>query len=110
MLDGSQLYPNGFHAIYQDSKPLRKGPATYVNRNSVQGVKYYFTDFGLSSHFADENEPRLVTGTVCAAHVPELSDIVPYDPFAVDIYLLGDVYKRHFIEVYFRFSLMVLHI
>ncbi|KAL5513749.1 hypothetical protein ACEPAH_4149 [Sanghuangporus vaninii] len=52
-------------------------------------------------------EGRLVTGRICQVHVPELSDWVPYDPFATDIYLLGDVYRRNFLEKYSNVQFLI---
>ncbi|KAL5536325.1 hypothetical protein ACEPAF_146 [Sanghuangporus sanghuang] len=100
MLDGTSIYPHGFHPIYRDKSRDWRGRARFINRSDSPGVKYYFTDFGLSTRFSDTDKDRLVTGCICQVDVPELSDTVPYDPFAVDIYLIGDVYKRHFITQY----------
>ena len=99
MLDGGPLYPDGFHPIVQNMKRTWTGIARYRNRSDVKEVRYYFTDFGISTRFTGHEENRLVTGRKCQVTVPELSNTVPYDPFAVDVYLLGDVYRRNFIEV-----------
>ncbi|KAL5492960.1 hypothetical protein ACEPAI_4408 [Sanghuangporus weigelae] len=97
MLDGTSIYPHGFHPVYREKSRDYKGRAKFINRSDSPGVKYYFIDFGLSTRFSDTDKDRLVTGRICQVDVPELSEIVPYDPFAVDIYLIGDVYKRHLI-------------
>lgn len=103
MLEASSMYPYGFDPILQNTAvDWKKGRAKFKNRSECPNIKYFFIDFGLSTHFTNDNMERLVTGTMCQANVPELSDWVPYDPFAVDIYLLGDVYQRAFIKV--RFS------
>ena len=93
------MYPEGFHPIHNVMNRGWTALAKFKNRGDSTGVKYYFTDFGLSTKFGDADAERLVTGCVCQVDVPELSDRIPYDPFAVDVYLLGDVYKRAFIEV-----------
>ena len=100
MMDGGSMYPKGFHPTHQERTLSAENLAPYRHRrDSVPGVTYYFTDFGISTRF-EGGGPRRVTGAVCQDHeVPELSDIVPYDPFAVDVFLLGNVYKRTFTKV-----------
>ncbi|KAL5530910.1 hypothetical protein ACEPAG_3786 [Sanghuangporus baumii] len=98
MLDGTSMYPDGFHPVLQNRSRNWKKPAKFRSRSSSRGVKYYFIDFGLSTRFWGTKEGRLVTGRFYQVCVPELSDCIPYYPFAIDIYLLGDVYRRHFLE------------
>lgn len=100
MLDGSAMYRDGFHPILHNrALDWEKGVAKFKNRSDCSDVKYFFIDFDISVRLDGVGKKRLVTGTYCQVNVPELSDTVLYDPFAVDIYLLGDVYKRAFIEV-----------
>ncbi|OCB92195.1 hypothetical protein A7U60_g417 [Sanghuangporus baumii] len=98
MLDGTSMFPEGFHPVRQIMDRSSTKLAKYRSRCNSPGVKYYFTDFGLSSRFDDMDSEHLVTGRRCQVYVPELSDTIPYDPFAVD--LLGDVYKKNFVEKY----------
>lgn len=105
MLDGTPLYPKGFHPSSQTALPSGIIRARPLRRADVSSVKYYITDFGISTHFQDPSAPRLVTGLDAQdKDVPELSRDVPYDPFAVDIWTLGSVYKRNFIDVSLRYS------
>lgn len=99
MMDGTNMYPGGFHPIAQFLEPSGRYSARYKLRANVS-VKYYFIDFGLSTHFPDTDEPRLVTGSRCQdREAPELSEINPCDPFALDVFLLGNVYRSVFIKV-----------
>lgn len=99
MMDGTNMYPGGFHPIAQFLEPSGRYNARYKLRANVS-VKYYFIDFGLSTHFPDTDGPRLVTGSRCQdREAPELSEINPYDPFALDVFLLGNVYRTVFIKV-----------
>ncbi|EJD48805.1 hypothetical protein AURDEDRAFT_85622 [Auricularia subglabra TFB-10046 SS5] len=60
--------------------------------------RYYFIDFGVSSRFEGPG-PYLVTGVVCRdPTAPELSETVPYDPFTLDIYLLGNHFLQQLVE------------
>lgn len=99
-MEGDLLFPEGFHPIAQIMTPSCQRLAPYLRRKDVSSVKYYFTDFGISTRFENSQAPRLVTGHDGQDQdVPELSDDVPYDPFPVDIFTLGNLYKRHFIDV-----------
>lgn len=63
-------------------------------------VKYYYIDFGMSSKFASDDDSRLVTGIDgLDRDVPELSRKTPYDPFKLDIFIVGNVLRKHFLSV-----------
>ncbi|TDL26470.1 hypothetical protein BD410DRAFT_715779 [Rickenella mellea] len=99
MMDGNLLFPNGFHPLQQMSDPINLRLLQPLRRSDVSSVKYYFIDFGLSTYFEDNDTPRLVLGDVAQDHdVPELSCTVPYDPFPVDVFTLGNMYKKDFID------------
>ena len=96
-----QMYPRGFHPMIQALEANFDRPANPKRRRGAKDIKYIFIDFGISSHFNSLEERHLVYG--CMAQdptIPELSDIVPYDPFAVDIYTLGNVYREELLEVH----------
>lgn len=98
MFDGAGMYRKGYHAIFWDLDVNGK-PAYPLRRSDVPRVKYYFTDFGLSSRFL-EGEPKLVLGmNGLDRDVPELSGFEQYDPFPVDVFILGNVFKRNFTAV-----------
>ncbi len=100
MLDGTPLYPKGFHPSAKILLPSGQLSAKPHRRADVPSVRYYITDYGISSHFPDTSTPCLVTGLDAQDRdVPELSDDVPYNPFAVDIFTLGNVYKRNFLNI-----------
>jgi len=100
-MDASELFPRGFHPAatyltpdcHEFVKPLR--------RRDSPSLKYHFIDFGISSYFPDSAGPHRVVGSAAQDRtVPELSDTEPYDPFMVDIYTLGHVYKMTFLDVF----------
>ena len=100
MMVGDALFPKGFHPSQQELLPNAEAQAKPRHRRNVGYVKYYFIDFGLSSYFEDQDTPRLVTGEDGQdQEVPELNFSRSYDPFKVDIFTLGNVYKRTFLEV-----------
>ncbi|KAI0040246.1 hypothetical protein FA95DRAFT_1566568 [Auriscalpium vulgare] len=101
MMDASAMYPKGFHPVEQDYLPDHSGGAPRYSRLTA-GVKYYFVDYGISSEFPVDSDPasRLVVGDLGRdQEPPELSDTVPYDPFKLDIFLIGNIFRRKYYEV-----------
>ncbi|KAJ6461317.1 hypothetical protein C8R45DRAFT_1028051 [Mycena sanguinolenta] len=101
MMDASRMIPRGWHfrapwshcgtALGIQSEP----------RSAVGPIDYYVIDFGLSDGFFDVRpEDVLDVGKYGQDKtVPELSETVPYNPFKVDIYQLGNVIKK-LVETY----------
>ena len=100
MMDASGLYPKGFHPVVKIMSPdVSRVAKVVARRDTRRPVKYYFIDFGISSFVAPE-PPRLVLGAACIDRlVPELSSSVPYDPFKVDVFILGHVFKDMILQV-----------
>ncbi|KLO08637.1 hypothetical protein SCHPADRAFT_835082 [Schizopora paradoxa] len=109
MFDASSMYPEGFHPDmqYMTKDGLRLLGEGLKRADVSPPVRYYFIDFGISSRFAGSSKRRLVTGSRCQDRdVPELSDAIPYDPFYVDVFILGNVYKRSFTNAYSNLSFL----
>lgn len=66
---------------------------------SEHPVRYYFIDFGISSQFAKGDSPYVLGRQGRDKEVPELSSDIPYNAFKVDIFILGNLYKKEFIQV-----------
>ena len=100
LMDPGAMYPEGFHPVRVSHKRDYSGVATYLPRSAV-GVKYYFADFGISVYIdPTSNDPRLVTGVDGRDQdPPELSDTKPYDPFKLDIFIIGNMFKLEFCDV-----------
>ncbi|TFY76197.1 hypothetical protein EWM64_g7814 [Hericium alpestre] len=103
MMDADAMYPLGFHPLkgmyLADGKTLG-----YRNSRLTSGVKYYYVDFGISSQIPPNARPRLVVGTFGRDQdVPELSDTVPYDPFKVDVFIIGNMLKQEIYDVAITF-------
>ncbi|KAJ6510085.1 hypothetical protein C8R47DRAFT_781368 [Mycena vitilis] len=81
--------------------PDRSDPKGKSKEKQATRIKYYFIDFGLACSFSSFEERGLVRG-VCGQHrnIPELSEDIPYDPFALDIRQIGEMLKRDYTEVY----------
>jgi len=99
LMDADTMYPEGFHPVKYSYKRDYSGRATYIPR-SVAGVRYYFADFGISVHLPEEEPQKLVTGDLGRdQEPPELSDTVPYDPFKLDIFIIGNMLRQEFCDV-----------
>ena len=94
LMDADAMYPEGFHPIKIMHKPDYSGWATYVPR-SIAGVRYYFAEFGISVHIPEEDRPGSVTGNLGRDQdPPELSATIPYDPFKLDIFIIGNMLEQ----------------
>ncbi|KZT29122.1 hypothetical protein NEOLEDRAFT_1107902 [Neolentinus lepideus HHB14362 ss-1] len=99
MMDGGHLYPKGFHPSDGDMKPDMSGMAEHYTRTQ-RPVKYYLVDFGISRRYKAEDlpirEPQIWGGD---RTVPEFrkSD-EPVDPFPTDVYYLGNMIRKDFLN------------
>ena len=99
MMDASPLYEHSYDPAYPTLRRDWAGPSRPRSRTS-RPVRYYFVDFGISTKFEPSEKVKKVVGAYAQDDsVPELSQMVPYDPFAVDVYTLGNIYKKQLLEV-----------
>jgi serine/threonine protein kinase len=114
MMDATDLIPGGFHPRFQDRSPDFSRRVKPRKRSCLKTpVRYYFIDFGLSSWFrkadsngtkgcnqVDKSLRRLVTGNKCQDPcVAEMYSQRPYDPFVLDVGILGNVFRRTLVTV-----------
>ena len=101
MMDAKLLYPKGFHPQRTSLTPDAQRIVYPRHRFQASFPKYYFIDFGISAWFKEGHVgPRLVLGLDGQdKSVPELSLEEGYDPFKVDIFTLGNVYKNDLVSV-----------
>lgn len=93
------MYPQGSHPVNQLFLADAVTPARILPRTSVT-VRYYFIDYGLSAYIPPDSRVKLVVGADGRdQEVPELSDEDPYDPFRVDIFIIGNLLRRMFYDV-----------
>ena len=98
LMDGSAMFPRSFHPVRDIFLPDSQKIAWYKSRTAVT-VRYYFVDFGLSSHLPPDKAQQVVGVYGRDQDVPELSDDVPYDPFKTDIFIIGNMLRNEFTEV-----------
>ncbi|KZV91159.1 hypothetical protein EXIGLDRAFT_102710 [Exidia glandulosa HHB12029] len=98
MMDATRLIPGGWSPfvtsrVFPDNSST--GQPLRVNSRSRVPVDYYYIDFGLSTRFPSFADRQLVVGDIAQnISVPELSKRVPYDPFALDVRMYGDMIRR----------------
>ncbi|KAI0316379.1 hypothetical protein OF83DRAFT_1060461 [Amylostereum chailletii] len=98
LMDAPDMFPRGFHPVKDWLLPDGTAFAPFKPRMSVD-AKYYFVDYGISTRFAPGTPSGSVLGTLAQDHdVPELSDEVPYDAFKVDIFTVGNIFRRIFCD------------
>ena len=100
-MDARSLFSNGFHPVSASLTPDLGDSAHGIPRfASPEPLKYYFIDFGLSHRFSPkEPSPRLRVAMGGDKTVPEYKDPhAPLDPYKLDIYCLGNLFRGHFIN------------
>jgi serine/threonine protein kinase len=107
MMDASDLFPEGFHPVRQN---LSKNGLTDVVglMRTIAPVRYYLIDFDSAIVFEKGTPARLryVQGrTGGDEEVPEFKSNNPYDPFKVDIFQLGNLLKKEFLQVSLIFEM-----
>jgi hypothetical protein len=100
MMDASSLYPASFHPVQANRNRDLSGNAQHFTR-SEKRPRYVFIDFGLSRRYTKEqrppSEPIILGGDKSP---PEHKDpTLSCDPFPTDVYYLGNMIRRDFIDV-----------
>ncbi|KAF8490412.1 hypothetical protein JB92DRAFT_3085197 [Gautieria morchelliformis] len=109
MMDGTELYPGGFHPMKPWFTPNRLGRSKYRTRTE-RPPKYYLTDFGLSRRYDPKAGPALelpIRGN--DKTVPEFQGDgydQASDPFATDVYYIGNEIKTRFLQGTVNFNFM----
>lgn len=98
MMDGTPLFPEDHHPIRHNLSPDIAHFARCYSRLE-RPVKYYFIDFGMSTHFEEGDSPYVLGAKGGDQDPPELSNEVPYNAFMLDIYILGHLYELKFLQV-----------
>lgn len=106
MIDPEPIYPSGFHPVSRTRLPDLSGFATNLSRTEVT-LKYYYIDFGISVYIPPESTQRLVVGEDGRDQdPPELSEDVPYDPFKLDVFIIGNMFHNEFVQNFSNVSFL----
>jgi hypothetical protein len=100
MIDPKNLFPVPVHPVaINKSRDLVRTVRPFSR--SERPPKYYIIDFGISVRYEEDQLPvteDIVKGadkTVPEYETPELKS----DPFAIDVYLAGNLVRQHFVNV-----------
>nr|GAT58201.1 predicted protein [Mycena chlorophos] len=101
LMDGAHLYPRGFHPDFQHQhlKVDKYADASHTTR-TWRPVKYYLVDFGISRRYTPAERKagtrdRIILGGDKSP--PEhQGNQYKVDPFATDVYFLGNFIKTEF--------------
>jgi hypothetical protein len=97
MFDPSKMFPKGYHPVQLDRSPDFQGKAKQLSRTE-RPTRYYFTDLGLSHQYRSRDVlDKPIWGSKSSA--PEHGCKVPCNPFYTDIYDLGNLIRKCFINV-----------
>ena len=107
MMDADAMWSEPHHTMdYRMNRSFTKAVKLALSRTAKR-TKYYIIDFGLSRQYpsnscietapdgADRTVPEFVNGL----------EETPHDPFAVDIYCVGNVIQRYILNVRHHFIL-----
>lgn len=100
MMDAHELFPEGHHPVFINRTPTGEERARYLSRSNAS-IRYYYIDFELSSYWPPESTgPRLVTTFLGRERdLPEFASVAPYDPFKLDIRILGLLFRKEIYNV-----------
>ncbi|TFK83402.1 hypothetical protein K466DRAFT_665869 [Polyporus arcularius HHB13444] len=108
MMDSRPILPNSFHP---QSTDMERDFSRFLAPRSrtAHPVKYYLTDFGLSTRYsAEETNPLEIPIFGGDRTVPEFQEdrTIPRNPFPTDVYYVGNFVREYFLQEYTNFNFM----
>ncbi|THH15510.1 hypothetical protein EUX98_g9455 [Antrodiella citrinella] len=97
MMDGRPLFPEDHHPVHTHLSPDVRHQARCLSRME-KPVKYYYIDFGMSTYFKEGESPYVLGAKGADLDAPELSNEYPYNPYMLDIFILGHVYEAQILQ------------
>lgn len=111
MIDSRRMWREPYHimlpSMNREFTELVKDPFT----RTAKSPKYYIIDFGMSRRYSpDDPHPQEIAAEGGDRTVPEFQNgHAPHDPFAVDIYCVGNVIREFILEVSLDVSRRLVH-
>ncbi len=93
MMDAKSIIPTGWHFVSHFCEPDGITKISSLERRNYP-VRYYFVGFGSAYHLPPPKQPLVRDIGGGDDDVPELAKGKSYDPFKLDIYTLGNVFKE----------------
>lgn len=100
-MDPSGMWPELYHVMMPTRSPSFANRAKKPYTRTAKSPKYYIIDFGFSRRYPrDDLHPQATTADGGDRTVPEFQNgSIPHDPFAVDIYCIGNVIQEFILDV-----------
>ncbi|KAG6848030.1 hypothetical protein H0H93_004070 [Arthromyces matolae] len=107
MADYAPLYSHPPHPVDTLMRRDYRGPVPTPGSRTLTPIKYYFIDFDLSEVFGPDDVRLRIPPWGGDRTVPEhkLPHNPPCDPFPVDVYCLGSVIRRNFLDGWTVFNI-----
>ena len=101
LLDADAMYPEGFHPVEMDMVADFSHSAKHISRTDVGAkAKYYYAHFDISVYIQEHVDQKLVTGFLGRDQdPPELHESTSYDPFKLDIFIIGNMFEKELRKV-----------
>ena len=101
MVNSQDMWPEPYHFMSPDMNRSFTAPVKQPYTRTTRSPKYYIIDYGMSRRYSPENpNPQEVAAEGGDRTVPEFQNgNAPHDPFAVDIYCVGNVIQEFILEV-----------
>ena len=103
MMSTREMWTEPFHVQMPHRNPTLTGVIKEPFARTLRPPKYYIIDFGMSRHYSPDNlHPTESAPDGGDRTVPEFGDrrnYVVHDPFAVDIYCVGNVIQHRILDV-----------
>ncbi|KAK7692240.1 hypothetical protein QCA50_003865 [Cerrena zonata] len=104
MVDSRDMWPEPYHFMTPHMNRSFTGNVKKPFTRTEKAPKYYIIDYGLSRRYSpDEHHPSEMFPEGGDRTVPEFNNGIgrtPHDPFAVDIYCVGNVIQKYILDVY----------
>lgn len=103
MMDTRNMWPEPYHVMMSYMNRTLSAEVQKPFTRTRKPPKYYIIDFGMSRQYSlDEPHPRETAPDGGDRTVPEFNrswESVDHDPFAVDIYCVGNVIQGKILNV-----------
>ena len=103
LMSTREMWPEPFHVQMHHRNPTLTDDAKEPYTRTLKPPKYYIIDFGMSRQYSPgDHHPTETAPDGGDRTVPEFGDgrsRVVHDPFAVDIYCVGNVIQERILDV-----------
>ena len=103
MMSTQEMWPEPYHIMWPHMNPAFTREVKEPRTRTARPPKYYIIDFGMSRRYSLDNpQPTETHPDGGDRTVPEFNnswDLVEHNPFAVDIYCLGNVIQTQILDV-----------